>query len=93
MFEAVLGSIPVAEVLDQESLEEVITLEEKILSLRELFTADRTEASFHEVASGAQSRTEIIVSFLALLELVKQRILHADQDELFVEIRLRQHRS
>ncbi len=87
-FEAVLGSIPVFERLEEESLEEIVTLEEKILHLRDVFTR-RTEGSFHEVVAEAENRMDVIVSFLALLELVKQRVLHADQSDLFVEIRVR----
>ena len=86
-FVGVLGSIPALERLDEESLEEIVTLEEKILNIREMFVR-RAAGSFHEMVE-AGNRMDVIVSFLALLELVKQRVLHADQDELFVEIRLR----
>lgn len=42
--------------------------------------------SFRKLLASAQSRLEIVVSFLALLELVKQKQLEASQDTLFGEI-------
>jgi segregation and condensation protein A len=87
-FARVVNAIQLPEVLEERVVEEIISIEERIIALRELFV-DRVEASFAETVSEMEDRMEIIVSFLAMLELVKQKILHADQDELFVEIRLR----
>ncbi|MBN1267686.1 MAG: segregation/condensation protein A [Anaerolineales bacterium] len=39
--------------------------------------------TFHRVISGARSRLEIAVSFLAMLELIKQRQIAATQENLF----------
>jgi chromatin segregation and condensation protein Rec8/ScpA/Scc1 (kleisin family) len=44
--------------------------------------------SFKEFAKGSAERGEVIVGFLALLELVKQGILKASQDEHFGDITL-----
>ena len=88
VFARVVNSIQLPEVLEERVVEEIVSIEERIIALRELFV-DRVEASFAETVSEMEDRMEIIVSFLAMLELVKQKILHADQDELFVEIRLR----
>lgn len=87
-FASILGEIPVFEQLEEGTLEDVVTLEERILVLRETFK-QQVETSFHEMISSAESRMDVIVSFLALLELVKQRVIHAEQKDLFVEIRLR----
>ncbi len=88
VFARVLGAITLPQVLDEEAIEAVIRIEEKIIALRE-FLSDRVESSFAEVVSEANDRMDVIVSFLAMLELVKQKLVHADQNELFVEIRLR----
>jgi len=48
----------------------------------------RINFSFNKVLEKAQSKTEIIVSFLAALELMRQRELRLDQDILFGEIRV-----
>lgn len=63
-----------------EIISRAISLKERIATLRTLLTTGG-EMNFHErVLSGATSRTDIIVSFLALLELVKQRYVVARQD-------------
>jgi chromatin segregation and condensation protein Rec8/ScpA/Scc1 (kleisin family) len=37
----------------------------------------------------AKDKIEVVVSFLAMLELVKQRLIHVEQEELFSEIHLK----
>lgn len=86
-FTSILGDIPILDPLEEETIEDVMTLEEKIVVLRETFE-QRVNTSFHEVVSDPEDRMEVIVSFLAMLELVKQRVIHADQQDLFVEISL-----
>ena len=44
--------------------------------------------SFKDFAGDAQERVEVIVSFLALLELVKQGSVDASQHDTFAEIRI-----
>ncbi|EKE15755.1 MAG: hypothetical protein ACD_11C00107G0008 [uncultured bacterium] len=87
-FEKVLGSIPILEKLEEEIVSEVLTLEEKIIHLQEMIKK-KAESSFSELIASSKDKTEVVVSFLALLELVKQRIIHVEQDELFEEIRVR----
>jgi len=70
----------------------VITLEEKINHLRD-FIKGKIETSFSELVSTADDRIDVIISFLAMLEMVKQRIVHADQGELFSEIKLKHKES
>lgn len=86
-FSAVLGEIPTLDPLEERMIEETVTLEEKMIILREVFER-RIRASFHEMVSDGSDRMDVIVSFLALLELIKQKVVHAEQEELFVEIRL-----
>ncbi len=62
-----------------------ITIQEKIHHLLNALKS-RAQISFKTLISKAESRTEIIVSFLALLELVKQRSLTATQGTLFEDI-------
>lgn len=90
-FKRVVGDIPVKERLEEELVREVLTLEEKIVHLQD-FLRVRVEASFGEVVASAKDKIEVVVSFLALLELVKQKIIHVEQNELFEEIKLK-HKS
>lgn len=71
--------------LPKASIERAVSIQEKI---RDLFTRIRSHAktSFHTFVKDAGSRTEAIVSFLALLELVKQRFVVVDQKALFHDI-------
>ncbi len=87
-FSKVLCEIPVVEKLEQEMIREVLTLEEKILHLQEMLR-ERVETSFAELIANAKDKVEVVVSFLAMLEMVKQRLIHVEQGELFSEIRLR----
>lgn len=87
-FSKMLGEIPVQEKLEQEMIENVLTLEDKILHLQETLR-QKVETSFSQLVSNAKDKVEIVVSFLAMLELVKQRIIHVEQGELFSEINLK----
>lgn len=89
-FSAILGEIPVADPLEERTIGETVTIEERMSVFREAFER-RIEASFHELVADTGDRMEVIVSFLALLELVKQRVIRAEQEGLFVEIRMTRH--
>jgi segregation and condensation protein A len=87
-FQLVLNEIPIIEKLEKEIVNEVITLEEKINDMKKMI-AEKIEISFAEIAAKAKEKVEVIISFLALLEMVKQRIIEVDQRELFQDIRLK----
>ncbi len=87
-FEKVLGGIPILEKLEEDVVREILTLEDKILHLQDTLRK-KVEATFSEMVSGSTDRIEIVVSFLALLELVKQKVIHVEQGELFSEIRMK----
>jgi segregation and condensation protein A len=87
-FVSVLGDIPIFEILPKEEIATVISLEERITHLQQSLS-ERTEASFHEMIRNAEDRVEVIVSFLALLELIKQRFIHVEQDGYFSAIRIK----
>lgn len=61
-----------------------ITLQERIVFLKNLIRHERF--SFLGVLRNAPSKTEIIVSFLALLELVKQQVFCISQQGMFGDI-------
>ena len=71
---------------------EVLTLEEKIEHLQSTLK-ERAETSFSELVKNAKDKIEIVVSFLAMLEMVKQRIIHVEQGDLFSEIRLKHKKN
>jgi segregation and condensation protein A len=61
------------------------TVREKIAYLRELLTRDGN-VSFRNIIEQCATRMEIIVSFLAVLELIKSRVMEAVQDAAFADI-------
>lgn len=67
--------------LPQTRIDARVTLKEKIEHLRNLLNT-RSSYSLHDILNERGNRTEIIVSFLAILELAKQRIVTIDQEEL-----------
>lgn len=87
-FLSVLAEIPIIEKLQEEYVGEVVTLEQKINELQNSLR-QRVEMSFSEITSGAADKVEVIVSFLAMLEMIKQRIVEAEQIELFQDIKLK----
>jgi segregation and condensation protein A len=86
-FANVLGEIPIFEILPEKEIQAVITLEEKILQLKQSLQ-ERVETSFSELILLSADRVEVIVSFLAILEMVKQRVIFVDQKRFFSEIRI-----
>ena len=86
-FLKVVSEIILPEKMPEESVREIITLEDKIEELKKSLQK-RVETSFRELSSSAESKVEIIVAFLAMLEMVKQRIINVEQNELFDEIKI-----
>ncbi len=84
----VLGDIPVFEILPEKEIALVVTLEEKISHLQQSL-GERVESSFHELIENAENRVEVIVSFLAMLELIKQRFISVEQEKYFSNIRIK----
>jgi segregation and condensation protein A len=64
-----------------------ITIREKIYSILELISK-KGRSSFNAFISPDHSRGEMVITFLALLELIKRRIIEAQQTILFGEIEL-----
>ena len=87
-FRSILGQIAVPEILPEKSIDQVVSLEERIGHL-ERHMVERIETSFADFSGSMNTKIDIIVSFLALLELVKQRIIIAEQHGVSHDIRLR----
>lgn len=86
-FRKIIDQIVLPEKLPEEAIRDIITLEDKINELQKTLEK-RVEVSFSQIRALAGDKIEIIVSFLALLELVKQRIVSAEQSKLFEEIKI-----
>jgi segregation and condensation protein A len=87
-FQLILNEIPIIEKLKEELVKDVVTLEEKISDLQKFLTK-KIETSFSELISDASEKAEVIISFLAMLEMVKQRMIWVEQGNIFSEIKLK----
>lgn len=88
VFQKLIDDMP--EELTREQVElpsEKITVEEKLAHLEGLFAKKNTH-SFSSLLTGSHSKLEAIVTFLAILEMVKVKQLKINQEENFGEILL-----
>ncbi len=69
----------------EATVREVISIQDKIASLQERI-ATQAQMMLSEMIAEAKNKTEVIVTFLAILELTKQRIVIVEQDKLFSDI-------
>jgi chromatin segregation and condensation protein Rec8/ScpA/Scc1 (kleisin family) len=75
------------EELPEARVKPMVTIEEMMDELAKRVQSAMT-LSFREFAGSAKEKVEIIVSFLALLELVKEGAVAAEQHEGFGDIRI-----
>ncbi|MDP3727789.1 MAG: segregation/condensation protein A [bacterium] len=87
-FGAVIAALPKIEKLAEEKIQKIISLEEKIRELQS-FLQEKVERAFSELVAGAREKVEVIVSFLALLELTKQKLITVEQKDRFGDITIR----
>lgn len=85
IFVSTLQNIPTNEELKKQIIEEVVSIEEKILQLKDSLEA-RMEVAFHEMIEESSNKIDVIVTFLAMLEMVKQKLVMVKQGEVFGEI-------
>ena len=87
-YEEILSEIPASEKMDEERVKDTVSLKQKIDSLRN-FLKKKLETSFSELIEGSKDRVEVVVSFLAMLEMVKKRVVVVEQEEMFHDIRMK----
>lgn len=71
--------------LPREVLVKTVSLQQTIGRIRERLLAE-ARLNFSRLMGEAQTKVEVIVTFLALLELVKQRAIAVVQDDMFGDI-------
>jgi segregation and condensation protein A len=86
----VLNSLKELDALPKAKLKEAISIQEKIDHLRSTL-GERIETKLSDIIKTAKNKSEIIVTFLALLELIKQKIFVADQEALFADVVIRKY--
>ncbi len=90
-FEAILLQVPVMDKLEEERIKKVVSLREKIDNLKRTLR-EKVKISFSKLLknqSGKKAdKVETIVSFLAMLEMVKQKVVVVEQREMFYDIEI-----
>jgi segregation and condensation protein A len=86
----IIGSLEPMVSLPERELKTIISLEERMLEFKSALTK-RVVSSFHELLGSTSERLDVIISFLAVLELVKQRYLSATQSSVASNIELTRH--
>lgn len=84
-FQDVLAKLEPIIKLPQAALKRAITLKEKICHLQAHLEKE-ARVSFSKVISQSKDKGEVILSFLAVLELVKKEMVCVKQDEAFKDI-------
>lgn len=88
----VLNNLPKKEFLPKVIVDKIVSLEEMIVSLTKRVTAS-LKMSFKEFARGIggakkEDKVNVIVGFLAMLELVKQGVIQVTQEKHFDDIHM-----
>lgn len=86
-FRRVYEALPKLEKLAEEKIKRIVSLEEKIKDLQKMLS-EKVERMFSEIIKGGKEKAEIIVSFLAILELAKEKLVDLYQEQAFADIRI-----
>lgn len=78
--------------LPTEIIRKTIDIQEKISQIRQR-VFNQASTKFSEILKEAKDKTEVIVSFLAILELMKQKTVIVRQDKIFEEITIEEIKS
>jgi len=88
IFQEALSRQPVESPAEGAIPRESVTVDEKMDTVLSVVDRGRGRASFRALVEACTSRTEIIVVFLAVLELMKAGRISAEQEESFGDIAL-----
>ncbi len=88
----VLSGLKELDNLPKAKLKEAISIQEKIDHLRDLLSS-KIETRLSDLIKTAKNKGEIIVTFLALLELIKQKVFVADQEAMFADVVIKKYEN
>ncbi|MBI2055883.1 MAG: segregation/condensation protein A [Candidatus Sungbacteria bacterium] len=86
--QSLLAAIPKVEKLAEDKIRRIVSLEDRIASIR-IFLDGAITKSFSEIVKNTNEKVDVIISFLAILELAKQKFVELDQKGLFEDIEVR----
>ncbi|MBI4437913.1 segregation/condensation protein A [Candidatus Uhrbacteria bacterium] len=74
--------------LQEAAIERVVSVQERLREIHEAILS-KAKLTFAHFAGHGRSRVDVVVSFLALLELVKQRVVRVVQADPFQDIEIK----
>lgn len=86
----VLSGLKELDALPKAQIKEAISIQEKINQLRSHLEA-QVETKLSDLLKSAKNKSEVIITFLALLELIKQKIFTVSQESLFTDINIKKY--
>lgn len=87
-FKQLIGSIKPINVLPKKLIQKTINIKEKIDHIKNLISS-KNNLSFSDFINDKKNKIEIIVSFLAMLELIRQKDIIVEQEYMFEEITIK----
>jgi segregation and condensation protein A len=87
-FENILDKLPKVEILAKETMKKVISIKDKIEYLKKNLM-EKINLTFHGAVINKKDKVEIVVTFLAMLELVRNNVVIVEQEEMFGEIKIK----
>ncbi|MFZ2969742.1 MAG: segregation/condensation protein A [Minisyncoccia bacterium] len=87
-FDDVVSKFPDISHLKQETIKEVISIKDKIDHILQNLSS-KIEMTFNQTVFSAKNKIEVVVTFLAMLELVRKNIVVIEQQEMFGEISIK----
>ncbi|MEK7618233.1 MAG: segregation/condensation protein A [Patescibacteria group bacterium] len=81
----ILSDLKELDNLPKAKIKEAFSIQEKINHLQSTLSK-QIETKLSDLLKSAKNKDEVIVTFLALLELIKQEIFSAEQETLFAEV-------
>ncbi len=91
-FKIVLNNIEKVIELPQKIIAKAISIGERIKDIKELIR-NSNKLSFQDFIKKKDNKMEAVISFLAMLELVKQRELIVEQDKLFGNLNISKYKE
>ncbi|MFA6512374.1 MAG: ScpA family protein [Patescibacteria group bacterium] len=83
---------PIVLYRDEATIKRTVSLREKIAHIHSLLMQSES-LDFHNLLERAESRTDVIITFLAILELVKQQHVVVQQQNMFDSFRIDKHNA
>ncbi|MCK5490464.1 MAG: segregation/condensation protein A [Candidatus Pacebacteria bacterium] len=87
-FESVLDKLPEIKILPKRNMQEIVSIKDRIDHIQNSLLK-RIEITFRDLTIESRDRVEIVVTFLAMLELVRKNIIVIEQIEMFGDINIK----